>query len=509
MWMFALACAVAPSDPAGTDDSVSQCAPVGLDRAQDWTQADLIQGEPRSPQGNAGVGLADVNGDGWLDALLVTPEGSLLVVNDGAGTLVPGTEKLPRATSVALADVDGDGDVDAWLGQPAGQHDLILYNDGTGVFDAEIVKASTGEHYSGTWGDLDGDGDPDLFVAGYAHELSADAIRSGDVSASRSWIYRNDGGELIRVDDALPAEVQDDVTFQGQLLDVEGDGDLDLYLANDFGPWLGRNRLLLNDGTGHFTIDDTCGCDLATFSMGVSVGDPDGDGDPDLYLTDLGGPRLLLNDGTGRFYDATAALDAGVPNAETQLASWGAAFVDLDRDGWQDVAMVFGQLHPGSDGTQLHVLGQDYTHWRDGADQHDALLINQAGAGFLDSSGAAGFDDPQIGRALAVGDLDRDGRPDVVTAGLWYATQWKTHGGCDSGLTLQLPIDGALTGQGLDIQVGERSFTRFPSPSTTWSSSAQELPIAALPTDPVTVRSADGTVLFDGWGDDPRPAVGE
>lgn len=505
MWMLALACAVAPVDPSGTEPDGAQCAPVGLDRTQDWTQADLIQGEPRSPHGNAGIGLADVTGDGWLDALLVTPEGSLLVVNDGAGTLVPAGWELPRATSVALADVDGDGDVDAWLGQPAGQHDLLLLNDGTGHFDAEIVLASTGEHYSGTWGDVDGDGDPDLFVAGYATHLSADAIRERTVQASRSWIYLNQGGELVRAPDALPEEVQDDVTFQGQLLDVEGDGDLDLYLANDFGPWLGRNRLLLNDGAGHFTIDDTCGCDLATFSMGVTVGDPDGDGDPDLYLSDLNGPKLLLNDGAGAFYDATAALGADVPGAPDQLASWGTAFVDLDLDGWQDVAMVFGQVFPGTDGTALRSLGVDFQDWTDGAEQRDAVLLNQGGQGFENVSAAVGFEDVQIGRSIAVGDVNRDGRPDLLTGGLWYATLWTSQGGCEAGPTLELPRDGSLTGRALDIWVNDSALTRFPSPSTTWSSSAQEVYLPAPPGAQVQVVDDQGNVLWDGPAQDRIP----
>ncbi|MCB9762671.1 MAG: CRTAC1 family protein [Alphaproteobacteria bacterium] len=454
------------------DDSAETCAPLTLTPAQDWDEGALLEGPP-PPDGDAGVALGDLDGDGWLDALIVTPEGSLLLLNDGAGALDEAGSRPPAASGVALGDVDGDGDLDAWLGRRSGLDDLLLRNDGQGGFAAEALPASTGESYSGSFADVDGDGDLDLFVARYAPEVDPARIVDGTLTGDGNALYRNAGGALAPDPEALPAEVVDDVTFLGQWIDADADGDLDLYLANDFGPFLGRNRLLRNDGAGRFTVDDDCRCDRAMFAMGVGVGDADGDGIADLYLTDLAGPDLLLGAPDGGFVEATAALEAGVPNAPEHLASWGTAFVDLDLDGWEDLPMVFGPLFPHGDPDGLADLGSDYDDWIDGEAQADVLLRAVGGQRFEDVSQATGFHHDAKGRALAVGDLDRDGRPDLVTAGLWYARAWRTEGGCGRSVTVQVDAPGAW----IEAEVGGRTLHRWLTPASTWSSSAMEVVI--------------------------------
>ncbi|MCB9742754.1 MAG: VCBS repeat-containing protein [Alphaproteobacteria bacterium] len=488
--MMTLLVGLGCKDDAPVDSGESPwgaCAPFSMELVQEWDQ-DALLGPGAQPHtdGDAGIGLGDFDGDGWLDAFIVTPEGSLLLQNDDSGQLVEGGFEVeggvPEASGVAIADVDGDGDLDAWLGRRSGVDDLLLRNDGVGHFSVETLPDSQGEHYSGSFGDLDGDGDLDLFVSGYAPLLTPEGILSGEDRGDPSLVYLNVDGQLQRAADALPEEVVDDVSFLGQLLDVDADGDLDLYLANDFGPWLGRNRLLLNDGAAHFSPDDDCACDKAMFAMGVGVGDPDGDLDLDLYLTDLAGPDLLLNDGQAGYYDASAAMNASVPNSETHLAAWGTAFVDLDRDGWEDLPMVFGPLFPQGDPDGLAGLGAEYEDWIDGSNQRDVILRNLDGQGFVDVSDATGFTHDGIGRGLAVGDLNRDGRPDLVTGGLWYAQSWAGAGGCEGGVTFNLAPEASARWLGhslalsLSVDGGEpREMLRSLSPATTWSSSAHQL----------------------------------
>jgi hypothetical protein len=322
---------------------------------------------------------------------------------------------------------------------------------------------------------VDGDGDLDLFVARYVEELDPDRILDGTLTGAGNALYLNEDGAWRRDEGALPDEVIDDLTFMGQWLDADGDGDLDLYLANDFGPHLGRNRLLLNDGTGQFTVDDTCDCDLAMFAMGAAVGDANDDGHPDLFLTDLAGPDLLLSVGDGSYYEASMATGATVPVAEDHLASWGTAFVDLDRDGHEDLPMVFGPLFPHGDPDGLAVLGEEYAAWIDGPAQRDVLLAATGDGFFEDVSTAVGFVHDGMGRALAVGDLDRDGRPDLMTAGLWYARAWRTSGGCDGGIAVRFPAQGPSIGARVEAEVGDRTLVRWLAPAGTWSSSAHEV----------------------------------
>jgi len=355
----------------------------------------------------------------------------------------------------------------------------VALNDGHGAFRLAEISGSTAESFSGTLGDLDGDGDLDLFVARYADQLDPERILDGTLTGGGNAVYRNDGtGQFQVIDDALPLEVIDDVSFMGSLVDTDADGDLDLYLANDFGPFLGRNRLLLNDGTGHFRDDPDCFCDLEMFAMGVGVGDANADGLVDLYLTDLAGPDLLLNDGDGAFYDGARAMSASVPNAEDRLASWGTSFVDFDLDGYEDLAMVFGPLFPHGDPDGLAALGEAFDDWIDGLEQRDVVLHNEGGASFSDVSTAVGFDDPSNGRALAVGDLDRDGRPDLVTAGLWFARTWHTEGGCGRSVTVRFEGEALARAPGGHLRFTHRDGSvsdRWITPATTWSSSATQV----------------------------------
>ena len=501
-----LACSADPVPQPDSGGAEASCRDVALGAAQTWEDTDLLGTEPEETTGgNAGVGLGDLNGDGWLDALVVTPQGSLALTNDGTGGFVGGLVTvdeglLPAANGVALGDVDGDGDLDAWLGRLTGSADLLLFNDGAGHFTSSEMSDSESESFSAAWGDVDADGDLDLIVARYADSFDPSEILDGSLTGGPTTLYLGDGsGALTADEDALPDEVLDSVAFAVSLVDLDGDGDLDAYLANDFGPFLGPNRLLENDGSGRFSLvdEEACFCNRSMYAMGIAAGDLDGNAAPDLYLTDLAGPDLLLNEGGAVFYEATLAQGAEVPNAEDHLASWGTAAVDLDRDGWLDLPMVFGPLFPHGDPDGLSALGEDFDDWVDGLAQHDVLLRNTGGGVFTDISESAGFTDARKGRALAVGDLDRDGRPDLLTAGLWYAQSWHTEGGCANGITLRLTGAGLVAGLGAHVVVevdGVEQHHWFTSAST-WSSHAPELTVGLGETtiaDRITVSWTDG-----------------
>ena len=494
----------------GEPEATPECAPWTASVQQEWDATDLV-GAAQLPEfgGNAGVGLGDLDADGWLDAVVVTPVGSMPLHNDGTGTLRMETDWVggtwPAATGIAMADVDGDGDLDAWLGRMTGLSDLLLINDGTGKMTQTEISSSTTESYSGSFMDIDADGDLDLFVAGYTDAPDIDAVVDGTLVGSGNAIYLNEDGEFVLQPEALPAEVVDDITFHGQWLDANQDGHFDLYLASDFGPFLGRNRLVLGDGLGGFSLADDCACDLAMFGMGVAVGDANGDGLQDLYVTDLDGPNLLLGEGDARFFDGSLSYAAHIADDGRHLASWGTAFVDLDGNGWQDLPIVFGRVNPNEAPESFQELGEAYEGWLDNPGQQDVLLMH-SGLAYEDVSSASGFEHDGDGRALAVGDFDNDGRPDLLTAGMWFARHVRGEGGCEERITLSLHDEGLQQGLGARILavVDGREQTMWMLPSTTWSSSehAQWLGLAgAERADRIEVHWPGGAV--SSWSDVP------
>jgi hypothetical protein len=273
-----------------------------------------------------------------------------------------------------------------------------------------------------TFFDYDGDGWLDLFVVNYV-AFRAD-LKRGCFSAGSARDYCNPA-----VYDPLPHSLfrnNRDGTFAdvsarsgiaraparglGVLAaDVNEDGWTDLYVANDGDP----NQLWLNDrGSGIFR-DDALLAGVAVNrrgqaqgSMGVDLADVDGDGDDDLFVTNLDneGPTLYVNLGKGLFEDRT--VEAGL--FKLGFTGFGTRFLDYDNDGWQDLVVVNGAVR--------HMSGQAQAGDPYPLKQRNQLFRNEAGRRFVEATGMAGaaFATPAVGRGLSAGDLDNDGDTDVV-----------------------------------------------------------------------------------------------
>jgi hypothetical protein len=474
-----LACTDTGGDTGSTGASDSTepprtCEALYVSLAQHWPEESLRDTHDRKGT-LMGVALADLDGDGWLDLVFAHAGGSMAFRNDG-GTLVEEAAftvdggPWPWAMAVALADLDGDGDQDAYLGRWEGEADLILRNDGSGAFTSEPLQGEPGTVFTGSFGDADGDGDLDLFVARAAADMSFEDISEGRQIGDPNALYiQGDDGTFSVSEGRLPADTLIGMTFQGAWFDADSDGDQDLYVANDAGPWIDPNHLLLNDGQGFFSDATDCGCDLAMYAMGVAVGDADGNGFPDLYITDVAGPNLLLNQGDTTFVDATLTTGADIPAEATSMTSWGTAFVDLDMDQDMDLVVTFGRS-----GENFEAAGVD---GEDGDEQPDVILLAH-GDGTFSRADDVGFGDPERTRAVAIGDLDRDGRPDLVTAGKHFLKVWHTAGGCGAGVTVTVDSGGRNTdglGARVRVEAGGVGTTQWMLPSTTGSSSAAEL----------------------------------
>ncbi len=419
-----------------------------------------------------GVGVGDLDGDGWLDALVAWGGGSFGLRNDGAGglalddTISLVSDVLPASEAVALADLDGDGDLDAMFGSWQGDA-WLLWNDGSGRFTAESIPGTAVTTYAIAFGDADGDGDLDAYLSAAVQDMTYEDIASGsEVGDANLLLLQGPDHRFAEAVGALPEDTRYGMTLHTVWLDVEGDGDLDLYVGNDAGPYIEPNHLLLNDGLAHFTKAADCGCDLALYSMGVAVGDANQDGLPDLYVTDVGPPELLFNTGDGSFANATlVAGDAYIPATPESMVSWGTGFVDLDADRDQDLIVTFGQS-----GQNFEASGIDGV---DGPVQPNQVLLSDGVGGFARSPSDAFADGPRT-RAYASGDFDRDGRPDLLSVGKYFLQQFHTEGGCPPGATLRL-YGQNLIGAQIDVEVGGASHRLWHLPSTTSSSNADEV----------------------------------
>jgi enediyne biosynthesis protein E4 len=220
----------------------------------------------------------------------------------------------------------------------------------------------------------------------------------------------------------------------GALVDVDGDGDLDAYLVQsgslyEPGGDVCRNRLYLNDGTGRFTdATDGSGADDRGFGMGVAAGDYDGDGDTDLYVTNVRANALLRNDGGGHFTDVTAAAAVGDTSWSTS-----AAFADLDLDG--DLDLYVANYVNWTMATELdcpHPTGNldycDPTHYN--APSRDTLYRNEGNGTFTDVSESAGMGGT-YGNGLGVmcADVTGDDLPEIIVANdRVFDNLWVNHG---------------------------------------------------------------------------------
>ncbi len=344
----------------------------------------------RVPAANAqclALALADVDGDGDQDLVSAYWQApATLYLNDGTGTFADATAGnlsfSPDSTDdLVLGDVDGDGDLDLWFTGwfPRWTGGIALFeNDGTGAFTdvtaAKVFARSTNPVRSLALADVDNDGDPDLVAPGYW---------------SHGRLLRNDGAGVFA--DVMPGRLSAymDVPWDLALADLDGDLDLDLVSANGFDDWTAwPNRLHRNDGYGSFhDVSATHLPEDYDDSRAVVAADVDQDGDLDLVFGNwMVQSRLYLNDGTAVFTDATAARMPPGAAATTSLAAG-----DVNGDGYPDL-----------------VVGNFLEQTR--------LYLNDGAGSLLDTTASSLPSAVHETRALALGDVSGDGHLDLVLA---------------------------------------------------------------------------------------------
>ncbi len=394
-----------------------------------------------------GACLSDVDDDGLIDIFL--PNGSRLRpfppgeapraalyrnrgglafedVTSQAGVASPGY----WGQGCAFGDYDDDGRVDLLV--TGFGHYILYHNEGGLRFrDATTGSGLTGRDMStaAAFGDYDGDGRIDLYVSHYVdYDPKGPPLPNpgsapncfyrgfpvicgpGGLKHSLGHLYHNEGGGKFR-----------DVTKTSGMItvpsgyglgvvwsDLDLDGDLDLYVANDST----RNFLYRNDGGGRFTeIGTIAGVAYneegrAQASMGVDAADYDNDGRPDLFVTNFSHDYSTLYHNEGGMFFLDVALSSGIGTATLPTLGWGTGFFDYDNDGWRDLFIANGHVFPMID---KFVAG---TTWK----QRNQLFHNEADGRFREVTGEAGpgFQEMHSARGAAFGDLDNDGDIDIV-----------------------------------------------------------------------------------------------
>lgn len=329
-------------------------------------------------QHNHGIAVGDVNGDGLDDVYVCQPSGmpNLLYVQQPDGTLVDhsaaaGIDWLDISRSALLVDLDNDGDQDLALTLRWSM--LIHENDGHGRFELKRIVDTKFNLHSVVAADYDRDGDLDLYICGYSPgpesastDVFANPVPYNDANnGGRNFLLRNDGGlNFTDVTEQVGLEQNNRrFSFAASWEDFDNDGDLDIYVANDFG----RNNLYRNDGGRFVDIAGESGVEDVAAGMSVSWADYDRDGNMDLYVGNMfssagnriafqrnfrpgadeetlgqlrrhaRGNTLFRNAGGGRFDDVST--DAAVTMGRW---AWASLFTDINNDGWEDVYVTNG-----------------------------------------------------------------------------------------------------------------------------------------------------------------------
>jgi FG-GAP-like repeat len=290
--------------------------------------------------------LTDVDGDGDLDILLANYpdffDGSAMTqplvvyANDGAAgfTNVSATavnDFVGSLHQIAVGDVNGDGAVDIYGPSGSGSAHVLFINDGAGVFTDEAdvrLPAEYPRSGAARMGDVDNDGDLDIF--------SADGYASGGPPFGH--LYINDGlGMFDEAAGAIPGSITGVDIDDCEFLDIDRDFDLDLFVNAHNG---GTGALWVNDGTGTFAAGPMVSPPGNSGNhYNAAPCDVDGDGDLDLWIDNIGGnytEQLLINDGAGNYTDETAARVTGNPGQDDN----GVICADIDGDGDFDGVVV-------------------------------------------------------------------------------------------------------------------------------------------------------------------------
>ena len=425
-----------PTSPARFFEDVTQAKRLPA-KGTDWPDGTFAVPEVTA----GGVALFDYDNDGRLDILQIChappghidesapmrlfhqePDGSFREVANAGGLSAPG-----YAHGVAIGDYNNDGYPDVYITTYG--HNALFRNNGDGTFTDVTAAAGlqTQRRYwssSAAWVDYDRDGHLDLFVVRFAEfdpsrvcqweHGHRDYCGPSQFQGVGSTLYHNNGDGTF-----TDVTAKAGITYPGRgwgvvCADLNGDGWVDIFVANDEE----RQNLWVNQHDGTFKDEAIQrgvafnGMGQAEAGMGVAIGDVANDGRLSLFITHIRGEKntLYAPIERGRYIDGSAKAGMAAPGLI--YTGWGCGFVDLDNDGNLDLVIANGRVSRGP----VHPKAALGKFWNAYAENN--LLLRGDGRGrFTDLTSRGGDFTTQIDstRGLALGDIDNDGRVDLVS----------------------------------------------------------------------------------------------
>ncbi|MGC8642041.1 MAG: FG-GAP-like repeat-containing protein [Isosphaeraceae bacterium] len=415
-----------------------------------------------------GLALLDYDGDGWLDVYVVQggdfppprtgfqPSGDRLFRNRHDGTFEDVTGKTGLASmaggygfGVTVGDYDNDGHPDLFVTR---WHGYALYhNRGDGTFEDATAQAGlAGDRdwpTSAAFGDYDNDGDLDLYVCHYLvwdaeHPTLCPNPRGSQKYAScyppafpalADHLLRNDGGRFVDVTAQAGINDADGRGLGVLATDFDGDGKIDIFVTDD----MSANMFFHNKGNMRFEeeaqIAGLAGNAEGGYQagMGIACGDLDRDGRPDLAVTNFFGESITFFRNLGGATFADLSLRVGVKAPSRFLLGFGAVFFDGNNDGWLDLATANGHVND-------HRPVLPYA-------MPPKLYAGDSGCRLVDVSDSSGpaWQVTRVARGLVRGDLDNDGKLDLVSVAHNSPLTYLHNKTAEPGHFLTLQLQGA------------------------------------------------------------------
>ncbi len=476
-----------------------------------------------------GLALIDYDRDGDLDlfvpngAYLDAPRagpGARLFANDGKMhfrdvTPASGIDFHGWGMGVAVGDVDGNGFDDLFIA--AYGPDVLLLNDGGRFVDA-TAQAGLGDPAWGAaaaFGDIDDDGDLDLFVANYVefdprHPPAPRTFRGRPVfggpmglKGAPDRLYENLGQGRFR-DITVPSGLAAAAPSYGLgvvMLDFDGDGRPDIFVGNDSMPsflWINQGGRRFKD-QGLVTGLALNGDGEAQATMGIAIGDVNGDGRPDVFTTnfadDTNTLRVSLPGAPFGYDDRTRQYNLGA--ISRPFVGWATGFYDFDQDGDEDLVVFNGHVYPAA---TLETMNSTY--------RQKPLLFERTGARFEPvpaEEAGAWLGEAHVDRSAAFGDLDGDGDIDMVVAELNGPVRVLANDGARGHyliVELEQPDTGNRHGFGSRIALRQGDATQ-----TRWVFSGGSFQAASAPYAHFGLATDAEASLEIAWSDGSRQAM--
>jgi hypothetical protein len=399
------------------DPGARELGPVYTpDLGPDWA-SQPVTSPSTDPLAAGGMTVADLTGDGRMDVYLPHVGADQLFVGQPDGTLADesdvrlATDGIPSATAAAAVDIEGDGDLDLFVTTSIGENRLLI-NDGAGNFIDGTTAAGLSEQgwpgAQGVFGDMDADGDLDLFVVTYRNcdaSIAIDPENPWTDTPQALWENQGDG-TFIDVSERIADHPGIGGRFRAAAwIDVDADQDLDLHIVSDRGfssDCMLSNLLYRNDDGSFADAADEMALGIRMEGMGLGIGDLNEDGTPDFVMSDMQRVWMVESDSTGSWYDSTLVRGLDFDSeARDRWSGWGTELADLDNDGDLDLYVSFGGLSDAPGG------------FMNPMSQPDMLFLQESSGTFTEVAADWGVDDSASNRAVVTVDINGDGWLDL------------------------------------------------------------------------------------------------